>query len=52
MLNMILPIGSFALIALIFLVAYTGRNQHVKERHLKKAYKRYRKNQRLIQQED
>lgn len=52
MLNMILPVGSLALIALIFFIAYTSRNQYLKERHLKKAYKRYKKNQRLVQQQD
>ncbi|MBC7934134.1 MAG: hypothetical protein H7Y86_02065 [Rhizobacter sp.] len=46
---MILPIGSLALVALIFLVAYAGRNQY-KDRHLKKEWKRNRKHQRLMQQ--
>lgn len=50
MLNMILPIGSLALIAIIIIIAFAGKNQHVKERHLKKAWKRYQKNQRLLQQ--
>jgi len=49
MLNMILPIGSLALMALIFIIYYAGRNQY-KERHLKKEWKRNRKSQRLMQQ--
>lgn len=52
MLNMILPIGSLALIAIIVFIALTSKNQHIKERHLKKAWKRYQKNQRLLQQQD
>lgn len=50
MLNMILPLGSLALIAVIIFITLAGKNQHIKERHLKKAYKRYQKNQRLMQQ--
>jgi len=49
MLNMIIPIGSLAIIALLILIAYAGKNNHIKERHLKKAWKRYQKNQRLMQ---
>lgn len=52
MLNMILPIGSLALIVILFFFAYAGKNQHIKERHLKKAWKRYQKNQRMMQRSE